>query len=51
MEKIFRMHYEQVHPESFNLKLFFINKCKDLYYDIPSCHSLKEKIIERFFNF
>lgn len=51
MEKIFRMYYEQVRPKSFDLKLFFINKCRDLYYDIPPCHSLKEKIIERFFNF
>lgn len=51
MENIFRTYYEQVSSKSYNLKLFFINKCKDVYCDIPPCHCLKERITECFFNF
>lgn len=51
LESIFRKFYSIVCVQNIDLKIFFVNKMKDVLLDIPNCHDLKNKIIRRYVTF
>ena len=51
MEKIFRIYYPYVKNLKCNVKRFFVTKYKEIEFDLPECHNLKEKIVLRYHAF
>lgn len=52
MEKLFRAYFSVVcYSSSLNLQSFFVDKFQSIYYVLPTCHKLKEKIMDRFVKF
>lgn len=49
MEKLFRSFIADC--TSKNKREFFISKCQNILFFVPSCHNLKNKIINRFITF
>lgn len=49
MEKIFRSYIKDC--TSKNKREFFVSKCQNISFFVPSCHNLKDNIIKRFITF
>lgn len=51
MESIFRKYINFISSQNIDVKLFFINKMKEINTSIEKCHNIKYKIISRFTTF
>lgn len=51
MEVIFRSFYETVWTLDIDLNKFFISKMQKIFFSLPECHKLREKIIKKYVSF